>query len=360
MRNKNCMGLRTMKSCLTGAGVSAGLILFSFGLSPLYAQFNGPALTLPTRAPEMQQTTDDPSLLVPHLQDYAISVGDVLTVRLLGATDYTPTVKISVDGTVLLPLIGVIKLDGLTVEQASLTIATQLRVQGFYNDPQVTIEVVAAVNQYATITGEIHAVIPLLGTRRLFDVLAAGTAGFSGSSANANITTAASTSSGGWPPNASHVITIIRQGEANPIVVNIGTDPAKVAAANIVIKPHDLIVISKVGVVYVVGAFARQGAIPLDQNTPLTLLEATALTGGEGFEGKFKDLRIIRTNGLSRTVTTVNIRRIEKGLDPDPILQADDILFLPTVLWKAAIKAGGIQTITSIADIALLAIEANR
>jgi polysaccharide export outer membrane protein len=124
-----------------------------------------------------------------------------------------------------------------------------------------------------------------------------------------------------------------------------------------VILPHDLIVVSKVGVVYMVGAFARQGAIPLDQNTPLTLLQASALSGGVGFEGKFQDLRIIRTEGAKREVVKVDVKRVLHGKDPDPILQADDIVFLPTNNIKAALKGNGIQTLTSVAEVAILALQ---
>jgi polysaccharide export outer membrane protein len=215
------------------------------------------------------------------------------------------------------------------------------------------------VNQFATITGEIHAVVPLIGVRRLFDVLAAANPGSSTlTTVNANIGSGVlGGGSASWPSTASHVVTIFRQGVADPIVVDLGTDPAKVAASNIVILPHDLIVISKVGVVYVIGAFAKQGAIPLDQNTPLTLMEATALSGGAGYEGRFEDLRIIRTEGLQRKVVKVDVKRIERGHDPDPILQADDIVFLPTNVLKAALKGGGIATLVGLADVAILALQ---
>jgi polysaccharide export outer membrane protein len=107
--------------------------------------------------------------------------------------------------------------------------------------------------------------------------------------------------------------------------------------------------------VYVVGAFQKQGAIPLDQDSPLTLLQATSLSGGPGFEGRYEDLRIIRTQGMTRTMVKVDLKRIEMGRDPDPVLQADDIVFLPTNVLKAALKSGGIGVLTNIISLALIA-----
>ncbi len=179
-----------------------------------------------------------------------------------------------------------------------------------------------------------HGVVPVVGQKRLFDVLSAA---------------------GGLPATASHIITINRPGVAQPIVVDLGTDPARSAQANVPVFPRDTIVVSRVGVVYLLGAFKNQGAIPLQQNSPLTLMQAAALGGGPGFEGKLTDLRIIRTMGLDRKVVQVDIKKVMNGKAPDPVLQADDIVFLPTNPMKAAIKSGGLGTLIGIASILVVA-----
>jgi polysaccharide export outer membrane protein len=43
------------------------------------------------------------------------------------------------------------------------------------------------------------------------------------------------------------------------------------------------------------------------------------------------------------------------GKVPDPVLQAEDIVFLPSSSWKAAIKSGGIGTLLGIASFLLVA-----
>jgi polysaccharide export outer membrane protein len=160
---------------------------------------------------------------------------------------------------------------------------------------------------------------------------------------------------GGLPNTASHVITINRPGVPEPITIDLGVDPAKSALADIPIFPRDTIIVPRVGVIYLLGAFRTQGAIPLQQNSPLTLMKVAALAGGPGFEGKTGDLRIIRSVGVSRQVVRVDIKKVMNGKAPDPVLEAEDIVFLPSSSMKAAIKSGGIGTLLGIASILLVA-----
>jgi polysaccharide export outer membrane protein len=254
-------------------------------------------------------------------EDFKLSPGDLIAVHLFLEPEYVATVRVGIDGTVELPFIGHIPVQGLSVAAAQSLIADRLRAGQFYTNPQVIIQVAETVNGSAMITGEVRAQIPVANQRSLREVLLAA---------------------GGLPANASHTIKIVRPGVTEPIVVELGTDLAASAAANIPIHPHDIIQVTRASVVYVLGAFSRQGAIPLDQATPLTLLQLAALSGGINFEGKYKDLRLIRTVGTERKVVQVDIKKIRDGKANDPILQANDIVFLPTDNTKAVLKSLGI------------------
>ncbi|QHN03110.1 polysaccharide export protein [Granulicella sp. WH15] len=335
-------------------------VLFACMLSSLtnlgHAQFSGPSLSAPSVAPVMSPPTTDPAILYPGPRDLQILPGDGLAIHLFATPDYDYSMRVAIDGTVLLPLIGSVNLNGLTITEAQLLIAKRLKDAGMYRNPQVVIQLIDAPGQFVTITGEMHAVIPVLGERHLFDILAA--AGGSGNASNLNnlgATYGQATAGGGGgstlPPSASHIITILRSGQPKPIVVDIGTDPETAAKANIPIFPRDTIIVSRIGVVYVVGAFKTQGAIPLVQNSPLTLMQVAALSGGVGYEARNNDLRIVRTIGLERKMIQVNILKVLRGKEPDPVLQADDIIFLPSVPIKAAIKSGGLGTVLGAASI---------
>jgi polysaccharide export outer membrane protein len=316
-------------------GWLAALLLAVLSIHPASGQFTGPALSVPAPASQVATPANPAEIVGTPARDLVIVEGDALDIKLFGAPDYAPEARVSVDGTIQLPLIGVVPVAGLTVTQAEDLIAQRLVSAGMYKNPQVTVIVREAAGQFVTVSGMVHAVIPVTGQRRLFDILAAA---------------------GGLPPLSSHQITILRPGTEKPIIVNLGTDPAQSASADIPILPRDTIIVSQTGLVYILGAFLKQGSIPLDQSAPLTLLQATALSGGTGFEGRFEDMRIIRTEGDQRKMIKVDIKRIQNGRDPDPILAANDILYLPTNALKAAVKGGGINVLFSVVSLALVAI----
>ena len=316
------------------------------------AQYSGPSLGSNTAVNPPVTITTDPAILYPGPRDFYLGVQDLLAVRLYGSMDYVATARVSLDGSVDLPLIGNVHLAGLTLSQGQELIARRLINAGMYRDPQVSIQVTESPNQTATVTGELHGIVSIVGERRLLDVLSAvGGGGLSTSSTTVVV------GGGGLPPTASHIITINRPGVAQPITVDLGTDPAKSARADIPIFPRDTIIVPRVGAVYLLGAFKTQGAIPLQQNSPLTLMQVAALAGGTGFEGRSNDLRLIRTVGFNRQVVRVDIKKVIDGKAPDPILQADDIIFLPSSPMKSAIKSGGIATLLGIISILIVAVQ---
>jgi len=269
------------------------------------------------------------SMLYPG-EDFKLSPGDLIAVRVFLQPDYQAIVRVGQDGTAELPFLGSVPLAGLTVRGAQALIADRLRTGGFYKNPEVTIQVQDTVNGSVLVTGEMHAVVPVSTERSLKEVLLIA---------------------GGLPATASHTVKIVRPGLAEPIVVDLGTDLAGSVTANIPVHPHDIVQITRASVVYVLGAFARQGAVPLDQATPLTLLQVAALSGGINYEGRYADLRLIRTVGNERKVVEVDIKRVRDGKDPDPVLQPNDIVFLPTEAMKAALKnlgLGGVLGIVSL------------
>jgi polysaccharide biosynthesis/export protein len=331
--------------------LSVGLVLVCCSGAAM-AQFSGPAPGISTPVNPPVVITTDQAVLYPANRDIYLGREDLLTVRIYGSTDYTPTVRVGIDGSIQLPLVGSLQVEGLTLHQAQDLIAHKLIAAGMYRDPQVSIQITESPNQIATVIGEIHGIVPIMGERRLYDVLAAASGG-----GLPNTTTTVVVGGTGLPTTASHIITINRFGQKDPITVDLGTDPAKSVAANIPIFPRDTIIVPRVGVVYVLGAFKIQGAIPLQQNSPMTLMKVAALAGGPGFEGQESDLRIIRSIGVDRQVVRVDIRKVIQGKAPDPVLQPEDIVFLPTNPMKAAIKSGGISTLLGIASILLIAIQ---
>ena len=307
----------------------SALLFFALAGSTARAQYTGPGTSTGGTAPATTVTTDR-RLLFPASPEVQLSPGDLFQVHIFGQPDYTPSARVDVDGNVLLPLIGTVPVKGLSLSTAGLHIAERLKSAGVYLDPQVTLQLQEGPGAIATVSGETHGVVPIVGSRRLLDVLAV---------------------TGGLPATASHTVTIMRPGAAEPIVVDLGTDPQRSDLANVPIFPGDTVIVSRIGVVYVVGAFKQQGALTLTQYSPLTLTQATALSGGITFQGKYDDLHLIRTVGDKRTVVKLDIKRILYGKDPDPILQANDVVFLPDSTLKASIGNGSLPTLLGVVSL---------
>jgi polysaccharide export outer membrane protein len=292
----------------------------------MHAQFNGPAGGTSTSENKPVVMTNDQAVLRPATHDFVLGQGDQVALQVFGAPDFTQTLRVLPDGTLTLPLIGTIAVSGLTVAEAEQLIANKLRDDGMVRNPQVTVTVTDAPNQVATVVGEVRTpgLIPVIGQRSLLDVL---------------------TAAGGIAITGSHVITILRPGVPDAITVDLGSDPARSREGDIPIFAGDHIIVPRTGVVYAFGAFHTQGAYPLSNSVPLTLMQVCALAGGIPFEAQRNGARIIRTVGTERKEIKVNLDRVIFGKDPDPILQPDDIVFVPTDELKAAIHAGGISTI---------------
>jgi polysaccharide export outer membrane protein len=87
-------------------------------------------------------------------------------------------------------------------------------------------------------------------------------------------------------------------------------------------------------------------------NTPLTVMQALSISGGVNFEGALSQVRIIRTEGVERKAVMLDLKRVLDGKEADPILQADDIIYVPANAFKGGLKANAVSVITS----ALLAV----
>lgn len=313
--------------------IAIALLAAAATASPAMAQFSGPGVSASAPNLTADSITTDPAILHPESRSIYINPGDLVTVHIFGSIDYQPTVRVTLDGTIQLPLIGIVSVKGLTTDKAETLIAERLKNAGMYRDPQVTLQITESANGVITVSGEVHAVLPASSERRLLEVLAAA---------------------GGLPTSASHTITIDRPGVQQPIVVDLGNDPMHSAQVNIPLYPGDTVIVSRVGVVYMLGEFKTAGVIPIQQNSPLTLLQATTVAGGPLFDGKYQDLRIIRTVNQQRTLVHVDVKRVMLGKDPDPLLQADDIVYLPTSAIKSAIVSGGLNLLVNVANLALI------
>ena len=322
MARRFCPGVARL---LEGGIVPLVLVVAMVGpAAAAYAQFQGPA---PTRA---DSPNPDNKGLVERAPTEAVPggpielhPGDAINVSVYGVPDYKITARIAGDGNVDLPLIGSTHVAGLTVEQAQQLVAQKLIDGQMIISPDVLISVTDSNVDIIGVMGEVNSprAIPAFAPMSLFDALSAA---------------------GGLKADASHSISILRKGVNEPLLVVLNSNPANAVDQNIPLYPGDRVIVPRTGVVYVVGAVLHSGAYPITPDTPLTLTQAVTLAGNIGFQAAPTETRIIRTTGAKRREIRVNLSRVINGKDPDPILQNDDIVMVPTNIIKGAIKGGGV------------------
>lgn len=315
---------RSFVPSIARALCGAVLLAATFSTVPARAQYTGPA---PTKADSPNPNNKGllkraPSELLPG-SALVLHPGDLIDVSVYGVSDYKVKARIVGNGNADLPLVGAVHLADMTIEQAQQTIANRLASGGMILNPDVLISVEDSTVDIIGVMGEVNnpRAIPAFAPMSLLDAISAA---------------------GGLKPDASHSISILRQGSAEPLLIVLNSNPANAPSQNVPLYPGDRVLVPRTGVVYVVGAVLHSGAFPISPDTPMTLMQAVTLGGGAGFQASLSDTRIIRTVGATRHEVPVNLGKVIKGKAPDPVLQNDDIVFIPTNGFKAAIKGGGI------------------
>jgi polysaccharide export outer membrane protein len=210
----------------------------------------------------------------------------------------------------------------LTIEDAQSTVEKKLVDGGIMKNPHVTI-FVSEYSSGVSMLGMVQkpGIYPLLGTRRLYDMISAA---------------------GGFATGAGRVITVTHRSEPmNPITLTLSSDPKLSAQNNIEIKQGDTIEVLKAGVVYVVGEVSRASGLIMDSGQNLSVMKAVALSGGTTRVAALDSAKIIRKDGKGNPVEVpVQLKKMFQGKAPDVELVADDILFIPTSAGKNAALRG--------------------
>ena len=115
--------------------------------------------------------------------DYRIGPNDLLEIDVYGVTELKRTVRVNSTGLVSLPLIGAIKVAGLTAQEAEAAIAARYG-EKFLQDPQISVFIKEFTTQRVTIEGAVArpGIYPLTGQITLLRAMAL--AGWRGDLAN--------------------------------------------------------------------------------------------------------------------------------------------------------------------------------
>jgi polysaccharide biosynthesis/export protein len=278
----------------------------------------------PQSAPASESAAPASSHLLAN-SNIKLGVGDLIEITVFGVPDLSIKTRISGSGDVYLPLIDYVHISDLTTDEAQELIQKRLEDGGFVRGPHVSIFVDESASQAITLVGEVNhpGPYPAIGDRHLFDLISAA---------------------GGLTDKAGRKVTIERRGDPQPIELQLSSNLAEDTQNNVDVYPGDTIIVSRAGIIYVVGDVNRPSGFLIEDNN-LTVLKALALAGGNTRTSSLGKTRIIRQGPNGVQEIPVDLKKMLYSKAPDVAMVRGDILFIP----GSAAKAAGYRT----ADVAV-------
>ena len=235
--------------------------------------------------------------------DYTLGPGDVLRIQVFQSTDLTVEARISESGVISYPLLGVVKLAGLSPQQAETLISTRLKEGKFLQNPQVTLNVLQFRSQQVSVLGQVARPgrYPLETTgMRLSEIL--------------------SVAGGVAPTGADSVILMTtRNGRPQRLEIDlVDMFTSGDLSKDVVLQAGDTLYVNRAPNYFVYGQVQRPGQYALDRG--MTVAQAIAKGGGLTLRGTDRGVR------LHRRIGERNIQVLEPKLD-DPV-KPDDLIFI--------------------------------
>ncbi len=239
----------------------------------------------------------------PRGPNYMIGAHDVLRITSYDDENLTGRFPVDADGTFAYPLVGRVKLGGLTLRAAEAWLKTTLIERGLFKNPHITVAIDAYRSQKVFVLGEVRrpGVYPLSGAMTLIEALALADSATS---------------------NAGHEAVVVRQDgdgaeEKEVIRANFRDLENGDLSQNIALRDGDTIIVPRAETIYVFGEVREPGSYAL-QDEDMTVLQALALAGGVSNRGSTGRVEIVR-------VIDGEIRKLEAELT-DVVLPGDTIV----------------------------------
>jgi polysaccharide export outer membrane protein len=253
---------------------------------------------------------------------YRIGPGDLLQINVFEVPELTHEVRVSEDGSINLPLLGRIVVEGLT-QDGLVQELTRLLQAGYVKNPQVTVFIKEYKSKQVAVIGAVARPgnIELVGRKNLLQMLSAA---------------------GGLIETAGNQIYVLREGPDG------GADPSTIAIdlrdltvngnpeLNIPIEPGDVInvPIDREFRVFVMGRVRTPGPITAKLSEGITLLQAIAGAGGAVQGAKQTAIMITRKSASGHELKfKVNLKDIIKGKTKDIRLEEGDVVYVPESFW---------------------------
>ena len=279
----------------------------------------------PTANDNSQQNTTSPAVPSTRL---VIGPGDDLEIAVYGAPDLSGHMRVSANGNISIPLIGYVRIAGLTSTEAEAALEARLREKSVVNDPQVSVYVKEYGSGGISVAGEVAkpGSYPALGPHRLFDVLQAA---------------------GGPTDRAATKVIISHRGQKDVTTVFLSKNPIEMAASNIDLQPGDTVIVPRAGIVYVLGEVTRPGGYVLNSTGGITVLQVVAVAGGTTHVASAGKTRLLRKTDSGFSEQRIDLKKLLRGQIHDVPVRDEDILFIPNSAIKTALNASALVGIAA-------------
>jgi polysaccharide biosynthesis/export protein len=248
-----------------------------------------------------------PALAADASADYVLGAGDVVRIAVFQSPDLTLETRVTETGSITYPLLGSIKLGGLSVAKAEEVIARGLRDGNFLKQPQVTLVVMQVRGNQVSVLGMVNRPgrfpIDITGMR-MSELLA---------------------QAGGVAAGGSDVATLsgTREGKAWRFEVDMPALLARGQGEDPVVSNGDVIFVDRMPTIYIYGEVQRPGALRLERD--MSVMQALAAGGGLTQRGTEKGLRVHRKASDGKLLASTPAL--------DDRLQDGDVLFVRESLF---------------------------
>jgi polysaccharide export outer membrane protein len=268
--------------------------------------------------------------------EYLINPGDVLDVYVYDVPELSHSYAVNPSGAVIVPLLPKpVQAVGLTPDQLARAMEEAFRESGRLRHPEIAISIRQSRSRSVAVEGAVKnpAVLALDWRTKLVDVITQCGGLAEDAGINATITRG---------PLALRDLALEGKQTTPTLTVELNkvlnvSDPASLTE----VWPGDRVSVERAGVYYVMGEVRSPGGYTLrNGRDQLTVLRALAIAGDATSVAKKSKAMIIRKDPKApngRDEINLDLKGILTGKSPDPILQADDILFVPGSGGKKAL-----------------------
>ncbi|MCS7151611.1 MAG: polysaccharide export protein [Endomicrobia bacterium] len=255
-----------------------------------------------------KQNTDYPR----NIKDdkYRISAGDILYIRVSPAEDLSREVAVTPDGNIVFPLIGKVKVEGLTTSELRQILEKNLAI--YISQPKVDISVKYFSKKQVFLMGEVRnpGGYQYREGLKLFELI----------SQAGGVTQYAGTKN----------IKIYRGEKEQQQILNINLEEILLdTSKDVVLLPGDIIEVPRLPkTISVIGEVNQPGSYEWYEG--LDVIRAITLARGYTTTAKLSSVRIFRETSQGKTVIPVNVASILDGkLDRNITLEPGDTVYIP-------------------------------